>query len=74
MLLYDALRAEFFSEFVSGCRKIFSSVNRGRLCDVSRELISVFFASDCPLSQAFHLYILILPASLGALVLSSADA
>jgi hypothetical protein len=48
-----------FSELVSGCRKIFSSVNRGRLRDVSREIIAVVFAPYCLLRQAFHLDLLI---------------
>jgi hypothetical protein len=46
-------------ELISGCKKVLSSVNRGRLYDVSRDLIDVVFAPDCPLSQAFQLDLLI---------------
>jgi hypothetical protein len=60
VLLYDAARAEFsLASLSAAAEKVFSSVNRGRLRDVSGELIAVFFAPDCPLSQAFHLDLLI---------------
>jgi hypothetical protein len=49
----------FFSELVSGCTKIISSVNWGRLREVSKELFSFVFAPDCPLIQAFYLDLLI---------------
>jgi hypothetical protein len=59
MLMYDAERAAFFSEFASGCRKKILSVRCGRIRHVTRGIVAFVFALDHSLRKAFYLDLMI---------------